>query len=88
MPHTQVIFVFLVVEFHYKRMDNLILNVVCFLTVWSPLHQHLPSQACPFTWYPCFLRARPSGVSTFLQWVWNLQEYSLCCYNDHSCLDY
>ena len=38
MPHTQVIFVFLVVEFHYKRMDNLILNVVCFLTVWSPLH--------------------------------------------------
>lgn len=47
-----------------------------------------PSQACPFTWYPCFLRARPSGVSTFLQWVWNLQEYSLCCDSDHSCLDY
>lgn len=30
MPHTQFIFVFLVVEFHHKRMDNLILNVVCF----------------------------------------------------------
>ena len=35
-----------------------------------------PFQTCPFTWYICFLRVRPSGVWTFLQWVWNLQECS------------
>ena len=48
MTHTQFIFVFLVVEFLYKRMYNLIPNVVCFLTVWSPLHQSLTLSDLPF----------------------------------------
>lgn len=58
MPHTQFIFVFLVVEFHYKRMDNLILNVVCFLTVWSPLHQHLTLSGLPFHVAPLLSKSK------------------------------
>lgn len=77
MTHTQLIFVFLVVEFLYKGW-------MTWFQMWSVFSlcgllyiRAWPFQTCPFTRYICSLRVRPSGVWTFLQWVWNLQECSL-----------